>query len=586
MFFTLFTKVTNTMINLVRIYKGVNTSELIVNSFNMTVENFVKTLCKSLTVSVLFLLVSCGSKEDNGKKVFRYNQAEGLTSLDPSFASSQANIWASSQVFNGLVELDNDLKIQPCIAKSWSLDTLKTTLTFILRGDVFFHNHPLFNGKRRKVVASDFVYSFNRICDPEGLYNRGMWIFKGKALSNQEGGVSKNAFKAVNDTVLEIKLDKPFPQFLEILSMNYAFVVPKEVTEHYGEAFRANPVGTGAFRFGQWKEGNTLVLMKNEEYWKEGLPKLDAVQVSFIPDKGQAFREFVLGNIDFVSGVEESSVDEIFNLDGSIKSSFSQNFEVDKSPYLNTEYIGIQLDSNAFCFEGKDEALLNVDFRKALNYAVDRKRLVVFLRNSLGIAANSGITPPAVPGYDISRVIGYEYDQQKAKDYLLKSGIDPNGVNVSISVAKEHLNLSEFLAKQWKEVLGVEVQVDVTDAGVSREMARTGKAQLFRASWLGDYPDAENYLSLFYSLNHSPSGPNKCRFSNHEFDSLYRESVAVQEREKRLAMYYKMDQVIMDNAALIPLYYDEVVQLRQKSIVGLRPNGMNLLKLESVDKIY
>ena len=553
-----------------------------------TVENFVERLLKPLALSVLLLLVSCGKNAENTKKVFKYNQAEGLTSLDPAFASSQANVWATSQVYNGLVELNDSLKVVPCIAKSWVFDSTGTVLTFFLRNDVYFHEHELFQTKKRKVIASDFVYSFQRVCDPNGLYNRGMWIFKGKVIEDVDGNISKNAFVAENDSVLKIYLKQAFPQFLEILSMNYAFVLPHEITEAYGETFRSNPIGTGAFKFSQWKEGNSLVLLKNENYWKKdqnnnALPYLDAVQVMFIPDKGQAFREFLLGNIDFVSGVEESSVDEIFNLEGSIKTSFSDKFSVEKAPYLNTEYIGIQLDASAACYANLNHPLLNVEFRKALNYAIDRKRLVVFLRNSLGIAAESGVVPPAVPDYKTDQVKGFSYDPKKAQELLKQSGVDVKTA-VTINVAKEHLNLSEFLAKQWKEVLGITVSIDVSEAGVSRDLARTGKAQLFRASWLGDYPDAENYLSLFYSENKSPSGPNKCRFENQKFDSLYTASVLKNEKSTRLEDYYAMDQLIVDNAALIPLYYDEVVQLRQKNIVGLHPNGMNLLKLEAVDK--
>lgn len=552
------------------------------------VYNFVETSVNVLIISVLILIIGCSGDNSIEKSVFRYNQAEGLTSLDPAFAGNQSNIWATNQLFNGLVELDNQLLIQPAIAKSWDISEDGLVYMFNLRSDVFFHEHDLFENKSRKVIAQDFVYSFQRICNPEGKYNRGMWVFKGKVISDAEGNVSDTAFVAVNDSTLKIYLEKPFPQFLEVLSINYAHVIPKEVAEHFGENFRSHPIGTGPFKFQQWDEGNALVFMKNEHYWRKDekgnqLPYLDAVQISFIPDKGQAFREFLLGNLDFVSGVEESSVDEIFHLDGTVNESFKAKYDVSKAPYLNTEYLSIQLDKTAPCYHGNNHPLLNLDFRKALNYAIDKKRLVVYLRNSLGIPGSAGIVPPSVPGYDIRKVKGYTYKPELAREHLLKSGV-VESVEIRMNIAKEHKALSEFLVKQWRDVLGINVGIDVAEAGVSRDLARTGKAQLFRASWLGDYPDAENYFSLFLGPNKTPIGPNKSRYENEAYDDLYYQARTISNKADRMKLYYQMDSIIVADAVIIPLYYDEVVQLRQKNIKGLIPNGMNLLKLEQVSK--
>ncbi len=553
------------------------------------VYNFVRITLNCLLISGLIFLWSCAGDNESSKTVFRYNQAEGLTSLDPAFAGNQSNIWATNQLFNGLVELDNDLLVQPAIAKSWSISEDGLVYTFHLRDDVYFHKHDLFENKKRRVVASDFVYSFQRICNPEGKYNRGMWVFKGKVISDSQGNVSDTAFVALNDSTLRIYLEEPFPQFLEVLSINYTHVVPQEVAEYYGEDFRSHPIGTGPFKFKQWDESNALIFLKNEDYWKidhQGvrLPYLDAVQISFIPDKGQAFREFLLGNLDFVSGVEESSVDEIFHLDGTVNEGFAEKYDVAKAPYLNTEYLSIQLDPDAPCYQGKDHPLLNIEFRKALNYAIDKKRLVVYLRNSLGIPGVAGIVPPSVPGYDISKVKGYSYHPALAKEHLEKARINKNTV-IRMNIAKEHLALSEFLVKQWKDVLGIKVSIDIAEAGVSRDLARTGKAQLFRASWLGDYPDAENYFSLFLGSNKTPHGPNKSRYENEHYDSLYYAARTILDKQQRQKLYYQMDNIVAADAVIVPLYYDEVVQLRQKNITGLKPNGMNILKLEKVNKL-
>ncbi|NTW23400.1 MAG: ABC transporter substrate-binding protein, partial [Lentimicrobium sp.] len=248
------------------------------------------------TLFLLFLIItsSCRIKDRDieGKTVFRYNETAGITSLDPAFARNQANIWAVNQLFNGLVQLDSALMIQPCIAKSWSVSPDGKTYTFFLRNDVSFHDHFLFqNGKGRKVTAKDFVFSLQRLAD-KSVASPGAWVMGPVAIEN-----GKPAITSVDDTTLVIRLNNAFPPFLGMLSMQYCFVVPKEAISYFKTDFRSNPVGTGPFRFKLWKEGVKLVMLKNSNYFEtengKRLPYLDAVAVSFIIDKQTAFLEFI-----------------------------------------------------------------------------------------------------------------------------------------------------------------------------------------------------------------------------------------------------------------------------------------------------
>ena len=162
-------------------------------------------------------------------------------------------------LFNGLVQLDDDLNVQPCIAASWSISEDGTIYSFKLRDDVYFHDNDAFeNGKGRQVIASDFVYSFNRILD-EKLGSPGSWIFKDKVVDNQP-------FTAIDDQTFELKLKTPFRPMLGILSMQYCMVVPREAIEKYGKGFRNNPVGTGPFKFKRWLENQALFLEPNTNY--------------------------------------------------------------------------------------------------------------------------------------------------------------------------------------------------------------------------------------------------------------------------------------------------------------------------------
>ena len=264
-------------------------------------------------ILVLFV-TACGIDVDNSeKKIFRYNESAGIHTLDPAFSKDQATIWATNQLFNGLVQLDNDLNVKPSVAKSWDISSDALSYTFNLRNDVFFHNHELFiNGKGRKVTASDFEYSFNRLLDKD-FAAPGAWVL---------GNVA--SFSALNDSIFTIKLQKPFPAFLSLLSMQYCSVVPKEIID--GSDFNRNPIGTGPFKFQLWEDGVKLVFRKNPSYFeKEGeeqLPYLDAVAITFIKDKQSAFLQFVQGNLDFISGIDASYKDEILANTGELQEKY------------------------------------------------------------------------------------------------------------------------------------------------------------------------------------------------------------------------------------------------------------------------
>ena len=184
----------------------------------------MKSLIRYLSlVYFSLLLISCGKNQTNAndKLVFRYNEYANIATLDPAFSKSQNSIWACNQLFNGLVQLDDSLHIQPDIAKSWTISEDGKTYQFVLRKDIYFHKHILFGkDSTRTVKASDFEYSLKRLKD-EKVASPGGWI-----LQNVEN------FKAINDTIFEIKLSKSFPAFLGLLSMKYASVVPKEIIEN------------------------------------------------------------------------------------------------------------------------------------------------------------------------------------------------------------------------------------------------------------------------------------------------------------------------------------------------------------------
>ena len=536
-----------------------------------------------LTLPFLLILISSCSKEEaiKGKKVFRYNESSNISSLDPAFAKDQAMIWANLQLFNGLVQLDSALNIKPSIAKSWEISNDGLTYTFTLRQDVFFHNHKLFNGKKRKVIASDFVYSFNRIEDDK-VASPGAWVFN--SVSKKDG---KYDFFAPNDTTFQIVLKEPFSPFLGLLTMPYASVVPKEIVEHYGEDFRKNPIGTGPFYFKMWKEGVKLVLLKNEDYFEKDskgnrLPYLYAVSISFIIDKQSVFLEFVKGNIDFISGIDANYKDEVLTRNGELQEKYKNKINLITQPYLNTEYLGFLVDKTK---SPKDNPLLNKKIRQAINYGFDRKKMIKYLRNNIGLAGEGGIIPKGLAGFDTNSSCGYSYNPQKAKQLLAEAGY-PNGKGlppISLSTTSTYLDLCKYIQQQLN-LLGLDIKVDVNPPGALREHIAQSKSMWFRGSWIADYPDAENYLSLFYSPNFCPKGPNYTHFYNPTYDKLYEQAKKETSLEKRTELYKQMNKLIMNEAPIVVLYYDQVLRFVQKNIEGLSSNPMNLLILKNVKK--
>ena len=519
-------------------------------------------------------------KKQEVRTVFRYNESKGISSLDPAFANSQRLWWPDFQLYNALLEMNDSLRICPAIAHRWEVSENGLVYSFFLRQDVYFHDHPVFKaGKGRKVIATDFVYSFNRLLDHKTA-SPGAWVFNNVDQSNVN-----TSFQAINDSVFQIKLKNRFAAFPELLTMVYCSVVPKEVVDFYGDDFRSHPVGTGPFMLKTWREGEKLVLVKNPNYFQKDntgqrLPYLDAVSITFINDKQSEFLEFVKGNLDFLSGVQTAYRNELLTRNGKLNPKYDQRFSMSVLPYLNTEYLGCMIDPSKM----SENPLLQKKLRLAINYGFDRAKMLKYLRNNIGTPAYWGIIPKGLPGYT-EDLPGYSYDPDRSAQLLTEAGF-PNGEGlpeISLLTTADYLDLCEFIQHDLAQV-NIRVKIEVSTGATFRDMIANSKVQFFRASWIADYPDAENYLSLFYSSNFSPKGPNYSHFKNTEFDKLYESSVSENNETKRIQLYQNMNSIVVSESPLVPLYYDKVVRFYPKNISGFIGNPLNILKLKYVKK--
>jgi len=523
----------------------------------------------------LLCLISCQNNKENDKQIFYYNETTGLATLDPAFAKSQAVMWVAHQLYNTLVEVDSNLNIVPSLAKKWEVSADRLVYIFHLRTDVFFNDDAAFvNAKGRKLVADDIVFSFNRIIDKQTA-SSGAWIFNNRV-------DSLKPFTALNDSTFELKLIKPFNPILGILSMQYCSIVPHEVVERYGKDFRRHPCGTGPFKFVAWEEGQALILHKNNNYWEHDeqgkkLPYLDAIKVSYFDNKATEFLQFRQGKLSFVNDIDGSFKDEVLTKKGELRNEWKDKIVLNKHAYLNTEYLGILVDENNELV--KQSPLKFKAVRQAINYCINREQLMMYMRNSIGTAATAGFVPGGLPSKNTELVKGYEYNPTKAKQLL--ASIDYKNFNTPIKLLTiaTYADIASFVAKQCEEI-GLNIQVEVVQKSVLLEQTAKSQALFFRGSWIADYPDAENYMSVFYSKN--PAPPNYTRYKNSSFDLLYEKALQETNDSIRYALYRQMDQIVINDAPVVPIFYDEAIHLVNKNVIGFKPNALNLLELRRV----
>ncbi len=553
----------------------------------ITMISFIKHICLTiLALGILFFFTTCHDKktDEDTRTVFNYNEMAGITSLDPASANNLEDIWAVNQIFNGLVQMDDSLLVVPCIAKKWTISEDGLMYTFTLRNDVYFQDNKCFeNEKGRNVTAKDFVFSFNRLYD-----SRVSSAVSFLANVDRSEKTNYKGFSATNDSTFVIYLKEPFSAFLSVLTMKYFSVIPHEATDFYGQEFRRNPIGTGPFKFKLWDEGTKLVLLKNENYFeydgKNRLPYLDAVTVSFVKDRETAFMELLNGKYDMLSGADAFNINEVLDKNGNLQPVYAQKFFLQKQTFLKTDYLGILVDNNMELVQ--NSPLRIKALRKAINYGFDRVKMVQFFRNNIGYPATAGFIPNGLPSFNESIVKGYTYDPEKVRQLLIEAGF-PNGENlpeITLHTTDNYLEQTEFIQSQLADN-NIKVNISVDKPSVLRQAVASCDYNFFKKSWVGDYADEENFMSLFYSKNFAPVGSNYTHYKNPDFDILFEKVIKEQNRDNKNKLYQQMDQMLIDDAPIVPLYYDQVIRLVTKNIKGLNTNPMNLLNLKLTQKL-
>lgn len=525
----------------------------------------------------ILLFGACSRKRSGEKNIFYWNIASSFTSMDPVAASSQANTWVVNQLYDGMLRLDDSLQPAPCIAKSWKVSNDGLQYRFSIRNDVVFHDDACFpSGKGRKLTAADVVYSLKRLVDPQ-VAAKGAWVLNDKVAKDRNGNPR---ISAEGDSIVEINLTKRNSSLLSLLTLKYCSIVPHEAISKYGKNFRMHPVGTGPYRLAFFREAEKLVLHPHTGYFLAGdtslKPRLSAVVITFNGSKQNEFISFLSGRLSFLSGMDAGFKDILLTKSGQLKEDMRDRFRFVRAPYLNTEYLGIILDAKKF----GNSPLQSTEFRQALNVLIDREKMLQYTRNGVGIGNITGFVPPSLMPKEVQNVSAYRFNVSKGKALLALAAkqVDIHAP-FTLYTTNEYSDLAIYLQREY-ENYGLRMKIENVPGASLSELKSSARADFIRASWVADYPDADNYFSLFNSQNFTPSGDNYFHFYSKKFDKLYAGWIGGEGDEKQLLI--QMNNEVNEICPFVILYYDEVIRLVQNNVRGLKSNPMNMVDLRGV----
>lgn len=538
-----------------------------------------------LSVLVLssFALASCTSKtKSDPPGTLRLSLSSKIKGMDPIFADDLYSGTEVARTYEGLLQyhyLKRPYVLVPNLAEAMpEISKDGKTLTFKLKKGVLFQDDPCFkesSGKGREMTAEDVVYSFKRLADPK-LMSSGWWLFDGKIAGlNEWRETSKDGanyaapvegLKAIDRYTVQITLKQRNSQFIYALAMPFSFVVPREAVEHYGKEFINHPVGTGPFRIQEFNPNSKLVWVKNPTFRKETYPsegEKGDKEAGLLDDAGkplpfadkmivQIFEESQPMWLTFLSGKLDAA--------GIPKDNFQQAVTPNKDLSPDLKAKGIQLTKSAdldithYSFNMADPLLgKNKYLRQAMSLAYDQAQYNELFYNGRAVAAQGPI-PPGIEGYDPEFKNPFrQYNVARAKELMAKAGY-PDGKGLA---PLEYNTLADSTSRQSAEyaqkmfgAIGVQLKVNTYSWPEFQASVKNKKGQIWSFAWAADYPDAENFLQLFYSKNVSP-GPNDSNYRNPEFDKLYEQALQLPDSPERTALYKKMVALIVEDCPWI-----------------------------------
>lgn len=466
--------------------------------------------------------------------------------LDPVFANNIRDSELVNNYSDGLIKLGYGTQILPGLAESWEISTDGKVYTFTLRPGLTFHNG-------RRLTATDVLYAWHRSLSPN-LNSAGRAFLASVAGVDEyvEGKASSiSGLSAPDDRTVEIRLKEPLAFYLYVLTTPEASIVPREAVDEKTQKL-LKPLGCGPFMVSE-STPEKIVLDRFTGYYDKSLPYVDRLtfDLGFKSEEGlQAALE--KGDVHYVSSFSNDQL-EILLAD----SSWQNNTE--STVQLSTIIVSVRNDLPPYNIK---------EFRQALNYAVDREKLVSQYKHSKATPAR-GVMPPGILGYrpDLK---GFYYDPEKAR-WLLRSIGFPDGVDLDVTVdagrirqAKEFALMVEMLRE-----VGIRIKTDIVNhqefAARERQHGRPG---LYATGWYADYPDPDSFL---YFLFYSKGGDAlELKYSNPEMDELVERGRRSLDVEERIKIYQRAEDIVIEDAPCILLYHSRGLVPHRPDVAGMK----------------
>lgn len=502
-------------------------------------------------------------------KIIRWNLGSEPSTLDPQLNSDLYGGSIINHMYEGLLRYENDI-LTPAVAESYDVSEDGTIYTFRLRETQWSDGTP--------VTAQDFEYAWKRALNPRTASEFAYHFFyiKGAEAYHKSLGTSRDVgVKALDDTTLEVVLNAPTPQFLDLLATFTYFPVKKPVINKgifVDQSMDPNQViSNGPFKLTDHVRGEKIILKKSPTYWHADQIKIDEIQIAMVVDSSTTLTGFEEGSFDVIDSVPLAEIPKLMAESNSFK----------MIPSVATAY---------YIFNVDKKPLDDPNVRKALSYAVNRVLLVDAITKAGEIPA-TGMTPPGLKdasGNDFRKTSGHfdfkhnEMDVKKAKEYLASAGY-PDGkdfpeLELIYNTSETNDNLAAAIQQMWKENLNIDVHLSNQEYGVFQSTKNEGNFHIARGSWFGDYPDPLAMLEIWTSDNNV----NTSGWHNTTYDHLI-EKARTTLGQEHFDHLYQAEQILMEEMPIIPLYYYSDVFMVAEHITGYEKSPMGIWYFGNAD---
>lgn len=485
------------------------------------------------------------------------------TTLDPALISDTSASEYAVEIYSGLVALNPQLQIVPDLAESWDITNGGATYTFKIRKGAKFHSG-------REVTAKDFKYSWERAADPKLTSHTAdtyLGDIKGVRAKLEGKAAEIAGVKVIDDHTLQVDLDTPLFYFLAKMTYPTSYVLDKDNVES-SKTWTDKPNGTGPFKLAEWKKGERIVLERNASYYLDP-PKLN--RVNFLLAGGNAMTMYENNEVD-ISGVGLNDIERVKD------SSNPLNKEFVIAPSLDVWYVGFNTELPPFD---------DVKVRQAFAAAIDKERITGIIWKGL-LQRADGVIPPGLPGYN-QGIVGTKFDPARAKQLLRESKYANNLPAITYTIPSSATTVNpatEALLEMIRTNLGVEVKVQQTewaqflqDVKRNPTIGKKNKYQVYELGWSADYPDPQDFVDILF---YSKSLDNNGAYTNAQVDRLVEQARVDANPDQRFKRYQEAEQILVNEAAVVPLYHGKRYELVKPRVKGYTPAPMSIPNLRFV----